>query len=86
MRILIAEDDPVSRLLLDATLKKWKYETVVCCDGREALAQLEGDAPPEIAILDWMMPEVDGLDVPPHPAKAQSHSRVHHAAYRQRPA
>lgn len=63
MRILIAEDDPISRRLLEATLQKWGYEVVVCTDGRGALAQLQADSPPEIAILDWMMPELDGPQV-----------------------
>jgi signal transduction histidine kinase len=63
MRILIAEDDPISRRLLEAMLIKWGYETIACCDGGAALSQLEGDEPPEIAILDWMMPEIDGVEV-----------------------
>jgi len=63
MRILIAEDDPVSRRLLDTVLLKWGYETIVCADGPEALAQFESGALPEIAILDWMMPECDGLEI-----------------------
>jgi signal transduction histidine kinase len=63
MRILIAEDDPVSRRLLQVTLTRWGYEVTVCHDGKEALSVLQGDAPPEIAILDWMMPEVDGVEV-----------------------
>jgi len=61
--ILIAEDDPVSRRLLQTILTKWGYETIVCCDGTAALAKLGGDDPPEIAILDWMMPEIDGVEV-----------------------
>jgi signal transduction histidine kinase len=63
VRILIAEDDPISRRLLEATLKKWGYDVVVCVDGREALSKLQADSPPEIAILDWMMPELDGPEV-----------------------
>jgi CheY-like chemotaxis protein len=63
MSVLIAEDDPISRKLLQVMLTKWGYETIVCCDGRDALSKLEGDKPPEIAILDWMMPEIDGVEV-----------------------
>jgi diguanylate cyclase (GGDEF)-like protein len=63
MRILIAEDDPVSRRLLEAKLVKWDYEVVVTKDGNEAwLALQEKDAPP-LAILDWMMPGMDGVEV-----------------------
>ena len=63
MKLLIAEDDPVSRLLLEATLKQWGYEVVVACDGVEALAAIQGPEPPALAILDWMMPVLDGVAV-----------------------
>ncbi|HYR42100.1 MAG TPA: response regulator [Terriglobia bacterium] len=63
MRILIAEDDPISRRLLEATLRKWGYDLVICTDGADALAHLESKDAPEIAILDWMMPGVDGVEV-----------------------
>jgi two-component system cell cycle response regulator len=63
MRILIAEDDPVSRRLLEAKLVKWDYTVVVTKDGNEAWQALqEKDAPP-LAILDWMMPGMDGVEV-----------------------
>ena len=63
MRILIAEDDRVSRHLLEATLKKWDYDVIVACDGLEALAAIRGSEPPALAILDWMMPGMDGVEV-----------------------
>ena len=63
MRVLIAEDDPVSRELLDATLQGWGYETVVCTDGLEAVRRLEERDPPGVAILDWMMPGMDAPDI-----------------------
>ena len=63
MKILIAEDDPVSRLLLETTLKQWGYDVVVACDGLEALAAIQGSDPPALAILDWMMPGMDGVAV-----------------------
>jgi len=63
VKILIAEDDMVSRRLLEATLIKWGYEVVVTCDGAEAWAALQcADAPP-LAILDWMMPGMDGIEL-----------------------
>lgn len=47
MRILIAEDDPVSRRILEAKLVKWGYDVVVTCDGDEAWSALQAkDAPP----------------------------------------
>jgi len=63
MRILIADDDTISRRLLQATLAQWGYEVLVACDGAEALAVLRGLDPPRLAILDWMMPALDGLEV-----------------------
>lgn len=63
MKILIADDSLVSRHLLEATLRKWGYEVVVACDGEEALALLQKDDAPALAILDWMMPGMTGLEV-----------------------
>jgi DNA-binding response OmpR family regulator len=63
MRILIAEDDAVSRRVLEATLTKWEYEVVVTCDGVEAWAALETPACPRLLILDWMMPGHDGTEI-----------------------
>ena len=57
MRILIAEDEPTSRLLLEKTLSGWGHEVVVCTDGGQAWEALQQAAPPSLAILDWMMPE-----------------------------
>jgi phosphoserine phosphatase RsbU/P len=62
MQILIAEDDPVSRKILETSFKKWGYDVVVACDGLEALDMVEKHTP-SFAILDWMMPGADGIDV-----------------------
>lgn len=63
MRVLIAEDDVVVRRLLEASLVKWGYEVVVVCDGSEAWEVLAGEDLPELVLLDWMMPGMDGLEV-----------------------
>ena len=63
MRILIAEDDATSRFLLQATLKQWNYEVIETSDGPEAWAQLQQKDAPQLAILDWMMPTMDGIEV-----------------------
>jgi two-component system cell cycle response regulator len=63
MRILIAEDDPVSRRVLQAHLSKWGYEVVVTNDGVEAWHALQQADPPSLAVLDWMMPSMDGPEV-----------------------
>jgi phosphoserine phosphatase RsbU/P len=66
MRILIAEDDPVSRAVLERTLKKWGHDLVVTCDGSAAWQVLKGDDAPKMAILDWMMPGMDGPELCRH--------------------
>ena len=63
MKILIAEDDPVSRRILEATLLKWGYEVSVALDGTEAWEKLQREHAPSLAILDIMMPGIDGLEV-----------------------
>jgi DNA-binding response OmpR family regulator len=63
MKILIAEDDLVSRKMLEATLVRWGYQVVVTSDGAEALQALQEPEAPKVAILDWMMPGLDGVDV-----------------------
>jgi DNA-binding response OmpR family regulator len=62
-RILVAEDDPVSRTLVSTRLAKWGYDVVVTNDGNEAMAVFRGPKPPLLAILDWAMPGMDGLEV-----------------------
>ena len=63
MKILIAEDDPVSRRLLEGALARWGYEVFVACDGTEAWSALEKSPPPALLILDWLMPGMDGVEV-----------------------
>ena len=62
-RILIAEDDPVSCEVLATRLKKWGYDTVITRDGHEAMAVMRSANAPSLAILDWMMPGMDGIEV-----------------------
>jgi diguanylate cyclase (GGDEF)-like protein len=61
--ILVAEDDPVSRRLIEAKLAKWGYNTISVTNGADALARLTAADSPQLAILDWMMPEMDGVQV-----------------------
>ena len=63
MRILIAEDDMVSRRVLQLTLTNWGHEVVMTTDGDEALAALQREDAPRLTILDWMMPGMDGIEV-----------------------
>ena len=63
MKVLIAEDDPVSRRLLEAFLGKWGYDVVVTSDGIEAWEVLQKPEAPSLVISDWMMPNLDGLEL-----------------------
>jgi CheY-like chemotaxis protein len=63
MKVLIAEDDPVFRRLMETKLIKWGYETIVTNNGVSALETLEKEDAPLLAILDWIMPEMDGAEV-----------------------
>ncbi len=63
MRILIADDDPSFRRLLQDTLTMWGYDVVVAENGNAALKILESEAAPKLAILDWMMPGMSGVEV-----------------------
>ncbi len=62
-RILIAEDHYVSRHLLERNLTNWGFEVTTAEDGEAAVRVLESEAAPPLAIIDWMMPRMDGLDV-----------------------
>ena len=63
MRILIADDDPTSRTVLTGILKKEGHEVETAVDGAEARQALTQPGAPALAILDWMMPELDGPEV-----------------------
>jgi phosphoserine phosphatase RsbU/P len=63
MRILIAEDDRVSRHVLLSMLVKWGYDVVAAENGLQALEELQKPDAPLVALLDWMMPGLDGFEV-----------------------
>jgi CheY-like chemotaxis protein len=65
-RVLVADDDPVVRLLVTSILKKEGYTAVVVEDGREAIRVLQSDADFRAAIFDVMMPHLRGVDVISH--------------------
>ena len=62
-RILLAEDHYVSRHLLERSLTNWGFQVHAVEDGEAALKVLEGENPPAIVLIDWMMPKMDGLEV-----------------------
>lgn len=63
MKILIADDDAISRLALKSFLVKWGDEVIVAKDGVEAGRLLEQENGPKMAILDWVMPGADGVNI-----------------------
>jgi len=63
MKILIAEDDPIFKAILENNLKKWGYQIVSTSDGRQAWDIIKKPDCPNIVISDWMMPEMDGLEL-----------------------
>ena len=63
MKILIADDDALSRRLLEKTLERAAYAVTTVADGRRAVEVLSKPDAPRLALLDWMMPGLDGPGV-----------------------
>jgi len=63
VKILIAEDDKTSRMMLKHMLGKFGYDAVSAIDGNEAWEKLQKADAPKLAILDWMMPKMDGIEI-----------------------
>ena len=63
MDILIADDDPISRRMMQGTLERWGHRATVADSGAAAWAILQQPGAPRLAILDWVMPGMDGIEV-----------------------
>jgi len=63
MRVLVADDDRIICVVLKTALCKWGHDVVVCHDGLEAWNMLQSPDPPRLAILDWLMPGMEGPDI-----------------------
>lgn len=63
LRVLVADDDPVSRTVVAAILRKGGYKVQLANDGAQAWAVLQQPDPPAMAVMDWMMPELDGPEI-----------------------
>lgn len=63
MRVLIAEDEPVSLLLLTETLASWGYEVAAFADGNSIWEVMRQEKAPSLVILDWEMPGLDGVEI-----------------------
>ena len=62
MKIVVADDDPVARLLIEATLLSRGHQVIACADG-EAAWDAIADCGASIVVSDWMMPGMDGLEL-----------------------
>lgn len=63
MKVLIADDDIISRRILESSLKNNGYEVINAADGNEAWEILQKEESPRLAIIDWMMPGLDGIEI-----------------------
>jgi DNA-binding response OmpR family regulator len=63
MKVLVADDNPGFLYALEAELTRWGYEPIVANNGQTAWQVLEGDDAPPLAILDWMMPGLNGPEL-----------------------
>jgi phosphoserine phosphatase RsbU/P len=66
MKILVAEDDPVTRKVLAVTLERLGWDVITAKDGNDAwevFESLKGKGAPELAVLDWMMPGLEGIEI-----------------------
>lgn len=63
MKVLIADDDPLSSGAMQRLLKMWGYDPIVAANGEEAWEVLCQDDAPPLAIIDWMMPGIDGVEL-----------------------
>jgi DNA-binding response OmpR family regulator len=61
--VIIAEDDPVSRALVTSVIEKAGFRTIVTNDGVEAMSALREQTAPCVAVIDWMMPGMDGAEI-----------------------
>jgi len=63
LKILLAEDDSFTNIQLKKLLLRWGYDIETAFDGEEAWRILQQEKAPQIAILDWIMPKMDGIEV-----------------------
>ena len=63
IKVLIADDDAPTRILLRAAVSQWGYEVVDAADGEEAWETFQKSDVPELQIVDWLMPRLDGIDL-----------------------
>lgn len=62
-RILLADDDAATRRALEVLLSKWGYAVTAVSGGQQAWQILQSDNAPQLAIIDWMMPDIEGIEI-----------------------
>ncbi|MBI2827613.1 MAG: diguanylate cyclase [Planctomycetia bacterium] len=63
MKVLVADDETISRRLLESSLKRWGYEVALAEDGCQALRILQAPDSPQLVVFDWLMPGLDGTQL-----------------------
>lgn len=63
LKAVVAEDDPSTRRLIGALLSKWKFHVIECPDGETAWKEIESSQGPLLAVIDWMMPGISGIEL-----------------------
>lgn len=76
MKILVADNSPVFRDVVQRRLARWGYDVIVACDGNQAWDCLQAENVPKVVVLDWMIPRVDGID-PCQRIRGKDHSGVY---------
>ncbi len=71
MKILIADDNALSRKILESALSRPEYELIVACDGKQALEKIQQPDSADLLILDWIMPGMDGVEVCHHARQSE---------------
>lgn len=77
MKILVADDEPLTNQIVSETLRKWGYDVTSVDDGNSAWKVLQKESGPKLAILDWMMPGLSGVDICQKLRVQKSHSYVY---------
>lgn len=73
LRVFIADDDFITREFLDSSLKKWGFEVISAKDGNEAMEELLKEDSPDLVILDWIMPGIEGIEICRKLRKSKKH-------------
>jgi|Deesub1362B_J571_1020462.scaffolds.fasta_scaffold05276_2 DNA-binding response OmpR family regulator len=63
MKVLIADDDKISRKLVEGLIQKWGYEAIPAAEGNQAWEAIAGDEDLHLGIIDWIMPGMDGIEI-----------------------